>query len=66
MFDKYQIPREKIRQLEALLASQDIDGLLLVSREGGDPILRIRPSPETSTAASRSRPSIFSSMRYRP
>ena len=39
MFDKYQIPREKIRQLEVLLASQDIDGLLLVSREGGDPIL---------------------------
>ncbi len=39
MFDKYQIPREKIRQLEALLARQDIDGLLLVSREAGDPIL---------------------------
>ena len=39
MFDKYQIPREKIRQLEELLARQDIDGLLLISREGGDPIM---------------------------
>ncbi len=39
MYDKYQIPREKIAQLEKLLNEKGIDGLLLVSREASDPIL---------------------------
>ena len=39
MFDKYQIPREKICQLEQLLKEQGIDGFLLISREASDPIL---------------------------
>lgn len=39
MFDKYQIPREKVDQLERLLNEQNVDGLLLISREASDPIL---------------------------
>lgn len=39
MFDKYQIPREKVSQLEKLLNDQEIDGLLLISREASDPVL---------------------------
>lgn len=37
--DKYQIPREKIAQLEHMLLDNNIDTLLLLSREASDPIL---------------------------
>ena len=39
MNNKYQIPREKTTQLQQLLRQQEIDGLLILSREASDPIL---------------------------
>ncbi|WP_040213228.1 M24 family metallopeptidase [Clostridium polynesiense] len=39
MFDKYTVPREKVKQLEELLKENDIDALMSVSREGSDGIL---------------------------
>jgi len=37
--DTYAIPREKVRQLECLLRTENIDALLILSREGSDKIL---------------------------
>lgn len=37
--DQYTIPREKTAQLKVLLNQQDIDALLILSREASDPIL---------------------------
>ncbi len=36
---KYQIPREKIRQVENLLQEKEIDTLLILTRQGSDPNL---------------------------
>ena len=37
--DKYQIPKEKIKQLEALLAARDIDAMVVIARESSDQLL---------------------------
>ena len=39
MTDKYIIPREKTRQLEKILREQNVDALLILSREGSDDVL---------------------------
>ena len=39
MQDKYTIPKEKVRQLEALMKGQDVDAFLILSRENSDSIL---------------------------
>lgn len=39
MLDKYQIPREKIEQLKKILAQEQLDGLVILTREAADPML---------------------------
>ncbi len=48
MSDIYTIPREKIRQLESLLQAENIDALLILSREGGDKILSFLTGVDTA------------------